>query len=132
MNILPNLHRPTAYLLDQLHANFGFAWGSVAAALGPIVEQLLKLRAQAVDLQLAAGLLLQPAQLNQQSDARTVTIIHRGSVEIHRRRPRRRYQPSRFAPHASGAVGVESPVDGEFEQAVARAVAAQLGAIEDG
>ena len=60
-HIIPELHRRPADLFGQAARDFGFALGSVAAALGPVVEQLVELRPQAVDLQLAAGFLLQPA-----------------------------------------------------------------------
>jgi len=80
-----------------------------------------------MNLQFATVLLLQPAQLNQQRDTGTVAVIDRRRVEIHRRRPCRGHQPRRFAPNAPGAVGVEPAGDGELEQSVARAVAAQAG-----
>jgi len=64
------------------------------------------------------------------NNTRAVTVLDPAGVEIHRLGPCRRYQARRFAPYASGGIGVQPTRDEEFEYSTARTVAAQLNGIE--
>ena len=88
-NVAPNLHGQAADLFDQLIASCNFR-GRLVAALGPIVEQFLELRPQAVAEALQhAGVPIQvdpknplsygqrPAGISEEQQRREFELVHK-------------------------------------------------------